>query len=198
MANTPLEVAGSVVLELGSVQMGAGSAGVLAGLYNGAVMQANCVAGFNVRQSGGQTLMFALIEGAETGSSFALAGWAQLHAAPARALRGNDAGAAGVLWTQRERGRGKVRRWAQSDAPAHVVLEARDEGRSFERPSVTVLYDGTLVVSPALVQVVAVNSLELAGERRFGAARPVPGSAWVQLTDPGTGMVRAGLIGDGE
>ena len=192
-AQDALEVAGTVVFELGSVRLDAGSAGVLAGLYNGAVAQSNCMAGFNVRQAGGQTLMVALVEGAEVGTSFPLL---QGHSYTLR-LRVHCAEMQRVRQVFYGRsGSGAVAQFGGGlvDAPARLVLEARDLGDA-SSAAVTVLYDGALPVAPAVVQVAAVNSLQLFGS--VGSARLTrTGSAWVQTTGGNTGTVRTDLVGE--
>jgi hypothetical protein len=67
-----VELGGSLLFETAGVQLHPPSNGVLCGLYQGVTSRANCLAGFNVRQSGGSTVVAALINGAETGTSFTL------------------------------------------------------------------------------------------------------------------------------
>ena len=65
-----LELGGVLVLELGSVQLAAASAGVVCGLYTGDVSRSNCFAGYNIRQSGGATVIAPLVNGVETGAVY--------------------------------------------------------------------------------------------------------------------------------
>src|SRR5271163_1763607 len=58
-----IEMGGSLVIEAGSVALNAGSQGILCGLYNGPVMTANCFAGYNVQQSGGNTVVTPVVNG---------------------------------------------------------------------------------------------------------------------------------------
>jgi hypothetical protein len=78
-----IELGGSLVIEAGSVQLGAGSAGVVCGLYSGATEMENCFAGYDVRQSGGATVVVPMVNGAGVGTA---AEWASLHAADSVAL----------------------------------------------------------------------------------------------------------------
>ena len=52
--------------------MVAASAGVVCGLYSGATQSANCFVGYNVRQSGGATVVVPFVNGAEVGTVFTL------------------------------------------------------------------------------------------------------------------------------
>ena len=67
-----IELGGSLVIEAGSLQLGAGSEGVVCGLYSGATEMANCFAGYNVRQSGGATVVVPMVNGAEVGTVYTL------------------------------------------------------------------------------------------------------------------------------
>ncbi len=66
----PVEIGGSIVFEAGGVQFGALSDGILNGLYQGTVHAINCVAGFQIGQSSGNTDVTALINGVTAGSPF--------------------------------------------------------------------------------------------------------------------------------
>ena len=71
-AYDPVELGGTIVVELAGVTLNAGSAGVLGGLYMGATMQANCFAGLNISQSAGATVLAPVVNGLVTGTSFPL------------------------------------------------------------------------------------------------------------------------------
>jgi hypothetical protein len=58
-----VELGGSLVLEAGNVQLTSPSDGVLCGLYSGPIQRANCFAGYNVRQSGGFTVLTPFVDG---------------------------------------------------------------------------------------------------------------------------------------
>lgn len=191
-----IELGGTLVLELGTVRMNAGSAGVIGGLYTGAIAADNCVAGFNLRQAGGQTLCAALVNGVEVGTPLPLlAGHAytlrlRVHAAELDRVRqqfyGRDANGGVALF-----GGGFV------DAGADAVFEARDAGAS-SNTTVTVLYDGPLASAgtstPASVMLCAVNSLQL-----FGSIGSIhveqSGTAWMRSVVAATGAARTVLIG---
>ncbi len=184
------ELAGGLVLEAGGVVLGAGSDGVLLGLYSGSVSRATCVAGFDVRQANGSTTVGPLIGGAKAGTVLTLASghsyalrlrvWC---AAMERVRQSYHVGVDGVVESF---GGGLV------SAPIYVVLEARDTGASSNTP-VTVLYDGGLASSPATVTWAPVNSVGLQGS--VGSLRmTATGSAWVRETTS-AGMTTTRLLG---
>src|SRR5207237_3398895 len=47
----------------------AASDGVIGGLYNGAILRGNCLAGFRIASSGGASTIRALVNGTETGAT---------------------------------------------------------------------------------------------------------------------------------
>jgi hypothetical protein len=177
-----LELGGTIVVELDSVLLAAGSAGVIGGLYNGAIFQANCFAGFNIRQSSGQTVATPMVNGVEVGTSLpVLAGHAytlrvRLHCPEMLRVKQayyalSDAG-----------GSVAVARFGSglNAAPIALVFEARDQGVGSNLPA-TVLYDGAFASSPAQATVVAVDSLSLVGSiGAFNVTRT--GSCWVRST----------------
>ncbi len=202
VANDQVELGGTLVIELDAVSLQSGSAGVVAGLYAGTAVLANCVAGFSVAQSGGKTTLQPVVNGALTGTPFPLAASSfytlRLHLHSPELLRVKqayyaldpgvaDSNTAAVL----EFGGGLV------TAPLAVVFELRDNGASSNTP-VTVLYDGVFGSAPAQAQFVAVNALAL-----FGSIAAVSvsrtGTAWITSTPPGaaTATRLAGKAGQG-
>ena len=67
-----VELGGSLVVEAGTVGLHGLSDGVLCGLYSGPIQRSNCFAGYNVRQSGGSTVLTPFVTGAEIGTSYIL------------------------------------------------------------------------------------------------------------------------------
>ena len=190
-AYDPLELGGTVVLELASVAVNAGSAGVLGGLYMGATTQANCFAGFNVSQSGGNTVLSPIVNGLVTGTPFTpLAGHLytmRIHLHCPEIQR--------VLQTYYALVNGAVEQFGGGviTAPLSLVFEVRDLGDS-SNTLATVLYDGAVASSPVQANVVAVNSIELFGS--VGSFKITQtGTAWVATTAPGTGSVSTSLTG---
>jgi hypothetical protein len=195
-----VEMCGSVVIQLGGVVLAAAAAGMLAGLYEGAPLLANCFAGFRVRQSvsgtGGVTVIVPVVNGVEVGTVFTpLAGHAytlrlrlhcvEMQRVPQRYYCMVD----GVV-----QGFGSASGVA---APMDLVFELVDEGAASNTPA-TVLYDsaavgGTVSAAPATCAFAAVNSIQL-----FGSVGSVsvtrPGSLWVVSTLP-SGTVQTRLTG---
>ena len=178
-----IELGGTTVVELDAVLLGGASAGLLGGLYDGPNVQANCFAGFNVRQSAGSTVVTPMVNGVETGATFTLISG---HAYTLR-LRVHSPELLRVKQTYYAMVEGAVQAFGGGlvAAPAALVFELRDNGSSSNTP-VTILYDGTLAASPAQCTFVAANSVQLFGSLGFVAVKRT-GSAWVQTTDPATG-----------
>ncbi len=186
-----LELGGTTVIELAGVALQAGSAGVLAGLYQGTPQLANCFAGFGLLQSGGNTVLQPVVNGMTTGTSFVIAPGhlytLRLHLHCPEMQRVKQAFYAMVNGAVEQFGGGVV------NAPLALVFEVRDLGQSSNTP-VSVLYDGAVASSPVQASFVAVNALEM-----FGAIGSISmtrtGSAWVKTTDPTTGAVTTQLAG---
>jgi hypothetical protein len=190
----PLEVGGTIVLELDSVSFATGSAGIVGGLYNGPTQQANCFAGFNIRQSAGNTLATPMVDGVEVGTSLTLApGHAytlRLRLHSPELLRVQQSfyalvdSSAGPVVAQFGSG--------TNPAPCSLVFEARDQAAASNTPA-TILYDGAVALSPAQVAVVPIDSLTLSGS--IGALTLTrTGTCWIRSTSSaGTQWTR--LIG---
>jgi hypothetical protein len=194
-----VEMSGAMVAELGSVVLGAASDGMLAGMYAGTTVLANCFAGFRVRQSvsgtGGVTLLVPVVNGAEVGSTFTpIAG----HQYTLR-LRLHCVEMQRVMQLYYSMVDGVVESFGSASgvtAPMDVVFELVDQGAASNTPA-TVLYDsanvGALIGTPATCAFVAVNSTQL-----FGLVGSVdvtrPGSMWVTSTPP-SGVRQTRLMG---
>jgi hypothetical protein len=191
----PVEIGGTLTIEMNSVILGAGSNGVVCGLYNGAVQRGNCFAGFDVRQSGGATIVTPFVNGVEAGTSLTMLSGhrytlrLRLHCPETvRSTQMYSALCDGIL---RSFGGDSI------DAPATLVFEARDEGDSSNTP-VTVLHTVSLTASPGNCTFAPVNSVGLIGS--VGSCSIAhAGSAWIATTTPdGTTTVRiSGAAGDG-
>ncbi|MCU1222478.1 MAG: hypothetical protein JWQ42_571 [Edaphobacter sp.] len=185
-----IELGGSLVIEAGSLRLGGFSAGVVCGLYSGTTEQENCFAGYNVRQSGGSTIVSPMVKGIEVGTVYTLLDGhrytlrIRLHCVEMqRILQTYYAMVDGVV---RSFGGGEV------TAPMDLVFELQDLGVSSNTPA-TVLYDGFVASSPASCSFVAVNCVQLFGSIGYCRVRQT-GSAWVVSTLPG-GAKTTRLIG---
>jgi hypothetical protein len=195
-----VEMGGSIVAQLGGVKLTAASDGMLAGMYQGTPVLANCFAGFRVRQSvsgtGGVTVLVPVVNGVEFGTVFTpLVGHAytlrlRLHCVEMQRVQQRYyCMVDGVI-----EGFGSA---SGVSAPMDVVFELVDEGVASNTPA-TVLYDSAAVglpvgSSPATCAFVVANSTQL-----FGSVASVsvtrPGSLWVVSTLPG-GTVQTRLVG---
>jgi len=63
-----MELGGAIALEHGDVSFAGASAGLLGGLYTGAVSTASCLAGFQITPSGANSNIQAIVSGVATGS----------------------------------------------------------------------------------------------------------------------------------
>jgi hypothetical protein len=191
----PVELGGTLVIEAGSLQLGGASDGIVCGLYAGTTQSANCFVGYNVRQSGGNTVATPFVNGAEVGTVFTLVQGhiytlrIRLHCVEAqRVLQAYYAMVDGVVQAF---GGGLV------TAPMNVVFELQDLGVASNTPA-TVLYDGAVTSSPSSCSFVAVNSVQLIGSMGYCRVTQT-GSAWVVSTLPsGVKMTRLiGVAGEG-
>jgi len=188
-----VEMGGSLVIEAGNLQLGGASAGVVCGLYSGATQSANCFVGYNVRQSGGATVVVPLVNEVEVGTVFTLLSG---HSYTLR-IRLHCVEMQRVLQTYYAMVDGVVQSFGGGlvSAPMNVVFELQDLGVSSNTPA-TVLYDGSVVSSPASCSFVAVNSVQLIGSMGYCRVTQT-GSAWVVSTlSSGAKMTR--LIGVAE
>jgi hypothetical protein len=179
----PVELGGEIVVEAGFVQINSGSNGVLCGLYSGVVGIPNCLAGFRVRPSGGNTIIAPLVEGSEVGSTFTVqAGHSyilriRLHSTELQRLQNSyfSYGSSGPAVY----GGGMVA------APLQLLFELQDMALlPYVNIGSTILYDGALPASPGLCYFACVNSLDLQGSVGYFKVRQ-PGTLWVVSTPSG-------------
>jgi hypothetical protein len=190
-----VELGGTLVIEAGSLQLGGASAGIVCGLYSGTTQSANCFVGYNVRQSGGNTVAVPFVNGAEVGTVFTLV---EGHTYTLR-IRLNCVEAQRVLQAYYAMVDGVVQAFGGGlvAAPMRAVFELQDLGVASTTPA-TVLYDGAVTSSPSSCSFVAVNSVQLIGSMGYCRITQT-GSAWVVSTLPsGVKMTRLiGVAGEG-
>jgi len=175
-----LELGGTLVIEAGNVRLTAPSDGVLLGVYFGPTSRANCVAGYNVCQSSGTSLLTPFVNGTETGTSYTLLDG---HTYTLR-LRIHAAEVQRVLQTYYARVDGAIESFGGGlvEAPVSLVFDLVDEGNGSSTPA-TILYDGSIATSPATCNFAAVNSLALTGSIGSIAVTQA-GSAWIVSAPP--------------
>jgi hypothetical protein len=191
----PVEMGGTLVIEAGNVVLGGASEGVICGLYEGATQNSNCFVGYNVRQSGGSTVVVPFLNGSEVGTVFTLQ---QGHSYTLR-IRLECVEAQRVLQSYYAMVDGVVQQFGGGyvAAPMSVVFDLQDLGVASNTPS-TVLYDGGVTTSTVSCTFVAVNSVQLIGAMGYCRVTQT-GSAWVVSTLPsGVRMTRLiGVAGEG-
>ncbi|HEY5055707.1 MAG TPA: hypothetical protein VII58_06075 [Acidobacteriaceae bacterium] len=188
------EIGGTLVLEAAAVQLNSPSDGVLLGLYPGPVQRSNCFAGYNVRQSGGATLLTPFVNGAEIGASFTvLPGHSYTLC-----IRIHSPEVQRVLQTYYAMVDGAVESFGSGavDAPVSLVFDLVDLGNASNTPA-TVLYDSAAVTpiaaSPAVCTFALADSVQLFGS--IGSCTvSQTGSAWAVSTPP-SGALQTRLIG---
>lgn len=201
-----VEMGGFLLAELGGVQFGASSDGMLSGFYSGAqTVLANCFAGFRVRQSvsstGGETVLVPVVNGAEVGTVYTpVAGHSytlRLRLYCPEILRLPQVYYCMVDGAVQQFGGGSA-----ATAAMQMVFELVDEGVSSNTPA-TVLYDtaatGAAVAgTPGTCVFAAVNSANLVGSVA-SAEVTRPGSLWIASVLPnGVAETRlTGLAGQG-
>lgn len=194
-AAVPIEMGGTVTAELDSLQLQAGSDGVLLGMYSNAVSIATCFAGFRVKGTGGAQTMVALVNGVEVGTPYTFAEGhlytlrLRLHCAEMQRVM--ESFQAVVNGQTESFGGGLV------NAPMRIVMEVRDLGLASNTVA-TVLYAGAVPSSPARCLFGLVNSVDLLCQA--GGCRVMEnGSAWVVSTLPDGTVVprREGVLDDG-
>ncbi len=189
-AIAPLEMAGTILFELGGVQLGGACNGVLGGLYSGSVSRASCVAGFDVQQVNGTTVATPMVNGADIGTGLTLLSGhtytlrMRLHCREAQ--RVNQ-----IYYTMVE---GAVQAFGGglTAAPTDVVFEYQDLGAASNTPA-TVLYDGSLTTTPAVCSFTLINSEQLFGSLNYCRVTR-RGPVWVTSTPPSAAK-RTRLIG---
>jgi hypothetical protein len=188
------EIGGTLVLEAAAVRLDASSDGVLLGLYPGPVQRSNCFAGYNVRQSGGSTLLTPFVNGVEVGTSFTVLPG---HSYTLR-IRIHSPAIQRVLQTYYAMVDGAVESFGSGaiDAPASLVFDLIDLGNASNTPA-TVLYDSAattpITTSPAACTFALADSVQVFGS--IGSCTiSQTGSAWIASTLP-SGALQTRLIG---
>ncbi|HYX70984.1 MAG TPA: hypothetical protein VE825_17750, partial [Terriglobales bacterium] len=157
-----VELGGVLMLQHGEATFSAASDGILGGLYSGSIAQANCLAGFRVTPSGGQSAIQALVEGAPAGPVVTtIAG--HRYALTTR-LYCMELFRARQVFHSSAHPAGSGRGGETVGASVRVVLEVHDidpaNPGTLAAPS-TVLYDGVLAAPPAYAGYALVNSRSL-------------------------------------
>ncbi len=189
-AVAPFEIAGTVLFEVGGVQLNGASNGVLGGLYSGPIARQNCIAGFDITQVSGTTVAKAMVNGTDVGVGLTLLNGhtytlrIRLHCREAQRINQiYYTMAGGAVQTF---GGGLV------SASTDLVFEYQDLGASSNTPA-TVLYDGSVATTPAVCSFALVNSEQIFGSVNYCRVTR-RGPVWVTSTPPSAAR-RTRLIG---
>ncbi len=191
----PIELGGTLVAEAGSFTVTGASSGLVCGFYSGSLDRTNCFAGFNVRQSGGSTVLCPWVRGQEVGTVFTLASG---HAYTLR-LRLHCTEMQRVGQTYYTSNGASIHAFGggTTAAPMDLVFEIQDLSAALNVPA-TVLYDGGVATSPATCSFAAVSSLEMQASMTYVRVRQT-GSVFVRSTSPSGARAtrRIGSAGEG-
>ena len=163
-----VEIAGSLLLEAGGFQLSGANQGVICGLFNGAISVASCVAGYNIRNSGGTTLLTPLINGVEAGTTFTVVTG---HVYTLR-IRLHCPEQQRLLQTFYCMADGIVESLGGGTTPsaASLVFDILDTGNASNTPA-TILYDGSttapITSTPASCTFAAVDCVQLFGSMAY-------------------------------
>ncbi len=194
-ALSPVEMGGSLLLEVGAVLLQPGSNGVLCGLYSGDTSRTNCFAGYNVRQSDGSTVVVPVVNGVETGTAYTTV---EGHRYVLRIRTHSvEMYRIGQIYYAMSGGLLNSFGGGLAASAMDLVFELQDMGAASNTPA-TVLYDGTIASSPASCTYVPLNSIAIVGSLGYCRVTQT-GSAWITKTS--TAGVRttqlAGAAGEG-
>jgi len=172
-----IELGGSWILQHGDVEFKGPSVGVLGGLYLGPVLQANCLAGFQITPSGATSQIQALVNGAPTGTAMATV--AGHHYALATRIYSQEIYRQQQTFHSAAFPAGSGFGGAQVSSNVRLVLEVHDvdptNPATMVAPS-TVLYDGVIAAAPAFCAYSLVNSPGLQCAIAFTRLIQAPGT----------------------
>jgi hypothetical protein len=176
-----LEVGGALVIEAGGVRFGPLSAGVVCGLYAGAVNVGSCFAGFQVSQVASATVVAPLIEGLAAGAAFTPV-TGHIYTLRIRTYCKESQRILSAYYAVGDSGEVSFGGNAVLSS-ANVVFEIQDVTNGASDVS-TVLYDGSVGSAPALATFAPINSTNFIGSIASVTVTEA-GSVWVTSQDPG-------------
>jgi hypothetical protein len=176
-----LEIGGALVIEAGGVQFGALSAGILCGLYAGAVVSGNCFAGFQVQQVSGATVLAPIVNGSAAGVTYnPIAG--HLYTLRIRTYCKESQRILAAYYAMGDSGEVSLGGNAVPSS-ANIVFEVQDVTFGATNVS-TVLYDGAAIASPAVAAFAPIDSTNFVGSIASVTVTEA-GPVWVTSQDPG-------------
>ncbi len=163
-----LELAGGLMMQHGVVVFNAASSGTIGGIYNGAVGDGNCIAGFSVSPSGSNCVIQALVNGAAAGSPLATTPGHQY--AFATQLFCNEAHRVHQTYLSSTHPAGSGRGGDSIAAAMRVVLTVHDidpnNPGTLAAPA-TVLFDDVLAAPPGFATYALINGANLQASLSF-------------------------------
>ena len=155
-----IEMSGALVFEHGTLSVEGAADGVLGGLYEDAITQAGCLAGFRVTTSGGTTSIAALIQGSVRGEPVPTEAGKQ-YALRTRVYSAEQSRAEPCLHSSLHPG-GAALGGGLAAAPVRVVLEVASVDAVHESaPAWNMLYDDVLLDVPAFATYALVNAASM-------------------------------------
>ncbi|HEX3471125.1 MAG TPA: hypothetical protein VHT28_08065 [Silvibacterium sp.] len=153
-----LEIGGSLVLEASGVQFGSTTQGVINGLYDGGINVANCVAGFQINQTSGGTVIGPLVNGVVSGATFTPAA---SHRYMLRLrISCNEMQRVLQAYNSIDNAGTHTYGGVYLSSGGNVVLEVQDTTNGVAAAPV-VLYSGTINNTPAAMTAAIINSSSL-------------------------------------
>jgi hypothetical protein len=181
----PIEMGGTLLLELVGVTLSPGSCGILGGFFNGYQTASGCTAGFQAtaQQSTGAVTLQPMVEGTPAGTTFAV-NPANTYTLRMRIHCPESYRAGAMYYSFGDNGPiGAGGGWLI--APGNIQMEVQEFVNGVGATPVT-LYDGAVTYLPAPCNLVPVSSINLIGNLRAIHLTNL-GSGWVVSTPPGGG-----------
>ncbi len=181
----PIEMGGTLLLELVGVTLSLGSCGILGGFFNGYQTASGCTAGIQAtaQQSTGAVTLQPMVEGTPAGTTFAV-NPANTYTLRMRIHCPESYRAGAMYYSFGDNGPiGAGGGWLI--APGNIQMEVQEFVNGVGATPVT-LYDGAITYLPAPCNLVPVSSINLIGNLRAIHLTNL-GSGWVVSTPPGGG-----------
>jgi hypothetical protein len=157
-----IELAGGIRIQHGQVTFSGPSSGTLGGIYSGSITDGNCLAGFRITPSGGNSAIQALINGTSTGAALVTQPGHQYELATQ--LFANEAHRVNQTYCSSAHAGANGRGGDTIAAAMRVVLSVHDvdpnNPGTLALPA-TVLFDDVLATAPSFANYATVNGADL-------------------------------------
>ncbi|HEY1802271.1 MAG TPA: hypothetical protein VGG46_15200 [Terriglobales bacterium] len=189
-----IEMGGALVMQHGDAEFHASSAGILGGLYSGAVTAANCLAGFQLSPSGTESNIQAIINGALSGTPMTTV--SGRHYVLTTRIYSLEVYREQQIFHSSSHPAGSGLGGAELAADVRVVLEAHEIDPANPASliaSSTVLYDDVLTNAPGFATYALINAVNMNCDIAFTRMVQAPGTQ-VRSALPGL-TFRTRLVG---